>query len=229
MLFCAQLWRSFLCTKCLQPHILWRKSHPNLLDTVFNSKMATKGSKLHDKGHFFLEPLHQFPEQQYVYFLQLPLLTCLWTADPTSILARPCTVVFINFYSCNTGSHGIKPICQITSSFGWFQLSVFVVWVRTHFCFRVVANPGFADHELRQQQFTRSCTWIGQEKVRIQILQQTETHSGFLRAMQFSYESEDGGGSTAKRHLGSGPEVHLKLLIPRYSTTIKLRIHLTFN
>jgi len=34
------------------------------------------------------------------------------------------------------------------------------------------------------------------------------------RAMQFNYESEDGGGSTAKRHLGSGPEIHLKLLIP---------------
>ena len=39
--------------------------------------------------------------------------------------------------------------------------------------------------------------------------------------MQFSYaESEDGGGSTAKRHLGSGPEIHLKLLIPRFTKTI---------
>lgn len=38
------------------------------------------------------------------------------------------------------------------------------------------------------------------------------------RAMQFNYvESEDGGGSNAKRHLGSGPEIHLKLLIPRFT------------
>ena len=36
--------------------------------------------------------------------------------------------------------------------------------------------------------------------------------------MQFNYmESEDGGGSNAKRHLGSGPEIHLKLLIPRFT------------
>ena len=50
-----------------------------------------------------------------------------------------------------------------------------------------------------------------------------------LRAMQFSYESEDGGGSTAKRHLGSGPEIHLKLLIPRYAKTIKLQIRSIFK
>lgn len=36
------------------------------------------------------------------------------------------------------------------------------------------------------------------------------------RAMQFSYldGEEDGGNPTAKRHLGAGPEIHLKLLIP---------------
>ena len=39
--------------------------------------------------------------------------------------------------------------------------------------------------------------------------------------MQFNYvESEDGGGTTAKRHLGS--EIHLKLLIPRFTDTFKL-------
>ena len=48
------------------------------------------------------------------------------------------------------------------------------------------------------------------------------------RAMQFSYESEDGGGSTAKRHLGSGPEIHLKLLIPRY-TSYLAEIHMIYD
>ena len=48
--------------------------------------------------------------------------------------------------------------------------------------------------------------------------------------MQFSYvESEDGGGSTAKRHLGSGPEIHLKLLIPRFTKTVSHQIHLIFK
>ena len=48
--------------------------------------------------------------------------------------------------------------------------------------------------------------------------------------MQFNYmESEDGGGSNAKRHLGSGPEIHLKLLIPRFTKTVKLKIHLIFK
>ena len=51
-----------------------------------------------------------------------------------------------------------------------------------------------------------------------------------FRAMQFSYaESEDGGGSTAKRHLGSGPEIHLKLLIPRFTETIKLHICMLYS
>ena len=41
--------------------------------------------------------------------------------------------------------------------------------------------------------------------------------------MQFNYvESEDGGGTSAKRHLGS--EIHLKLLIPRFTDTFKLLI-----
>ena len=40
--------------------------------------------------------------------------------------------------------------------------------------------------------------------------------------MQFSYldGEEDGGNPTAKRHLGAGPEIHLKLLIPRWDFLI---------
>ena len=51
-----------------------------------------------------------------------------------------------------------------------------------------------------------------------------------FRAMQFSYsESEDGGGSNAKRHLASGPEIHLKLLIPRFTKTFRLHMLLQLN
>ena len=103
-------------------HIFSAKSHQNFSSTVVDTKIATNGSKFHDKGPFFLGPLHQFAEQQNVYFLQLSLVTSLWT-DPTSIPARPCTIVFINLHSCNAGGHGIKPICQIILSSGWFDCS----------------------------------------------------------------------------------------------------------
>ena len=34
--------------------------------------------------------------------------------------------------------------------------------------------------------------------------------------MQFSLDGEEEGGNpNVKRHLGAGPEIHLKLLIPR--------------
>ena len=67
-------------------------------------------------------------------------------------------------------------------------------------------------------------------KKRYWVTEQGQAKVNFiLRAMQFNYESEDGGGSTAKRHLGSGPEIHLKLLIPRFINTIMPQIHLIFK
>ena len=126
-------------------HIFSAKSHQNFSSTVVDTKIATNGSKLHDKGPFFLGPLHQFAEQQNVYFLQLSLVTSLWT-DPTSIPARPCTIVFINLHSCNAGGHGIKPICQIIWSSGWFESSSYLslwtphIFLQASICYRVQAK-----------------------------------------------------------------------------------------
>ena len=126
-------------------HIFSAKSHQNFSSTVANTKIATNGSKLHDKGQFFLGPLHQFAEQQNVYFLQLSLVTSLWT-DPTSIPPRPCTIVFINLHSCNAGGHGIKPICQIIWSSGWFESSSYLslwtphIFLQASICYRVQAK-----------------------------------------------------------------------------------------
>ena len=189
--------------------------------------MATSRSKLHDKGRFFLGLLHQFPEQQYVYFLQLSLVSSLWT-DPTSIPARPCTIVFIGFHSCSAGGHGIKPTCQIILSSKWLdRSSCLSLWFGSE---RISVSELFQIQSLQTMSYDSNSSLdraLELAKKRYWVTEQGQAKVNFiLRAMQFNYESEDGGGSTAKRHLGSGPEIHLKLLIPRFTNTFN---HLIFK
>ena len=161
-------------------------------------------------------------------------MTSLWTAaDPTSFPARPsCIIVFINYV---VQLQRRPPSNQFVRN----DLVSQMVW-QIHLWF----GPELISlAELFQIRGLQTMSYDSNSSLdrALELAKKRwgETHTTqttlandnlILRAMQFSYaESEDGGGSTAKRHLGSGPEIHLKLLIPRFTETIKLHICMLYS